>query len=162
MAYTLLIDGRSGSGKTTLAQQIAAATGMSIVHLDDFYPGWYGLREGAQMVARDVLHPTQPGYWRWDWHAHRAAHWVALDPAADLIIEGVGAVTRASLRAARRRGKVDVIRVELADAVRKERALRRDAGYAPFWHMWSVQEERLEAEQALEWERVADVIIRRG
>ena len=41
MTYTLLIDGPSGSGKTTLANQIGEALSIRVVHLDDFYPGWY-------------------------------------------------------------------------------------------------------------------------
>lgn len=143
MTYTLLIDGPSGSGKTTLANQIGEALGIQVVHLDDFYPGWYGLEEGAAMVARDVLHPVTPGFWRWDWINHKRAEWVALDPAEDLVVEGVGAVTESSISAARARGTVDTIRVTADLATRKTRALRRDPGYAPWWQMWAAQEKKL-------------------
>lgn len=154
MPYTLLIDGPSGAGKTTLANQIGAALGIRVVHLDDFYPGWSGLAEGAAMVARDVLDPHAPGYWRWDWEQDRRGEWVELDPGADVIVEGVGAVTRASIGKARKRGAVDALWVYADAEVRKRRALKRDPYYAEFWDMWAAQEAALE--------RVpADVTVRR-
>lgn len=154
MPYTLLIDGPSGAGKTTLANQIGAALGIRVVHLDDFYPGWSGLAEGAAIVARDVLDPHAPGYWRWDWENDRRGEWVELDPGADVIVEGVGAVTRASIGRARKRGAVDALWVYADAEVRKRRALTRDPYYAEFWDMWAAQEAALE--------RVpADVTVRR-
>ena len=144
MTYTLLIDGASGSGKTTLARQIGHALGIRVVHLDDFYPGWYGLAEGAAMVARDVLHPVQPGYWRWDWYRHRRAEWVPLEPGKDLVVEGVGAVTESSIRAARMLGDVNTIWVSADEHTRKARALARDPGYVLWWQMWARQEAALE------------------
>ena len=143
MTYTLLIDGLSGSGKTTLANQIGAALGIRVVHLDDFYPGWGGLAEGARMVADDVLDPVNPGYWRWDWEQNTRAEWVPLVPGADLVVEGVGAVTEASISKAKARGDVDTLRVIAAAETRKARALTRDPGYAPWWDMWAEQEELL-------------------
>lgn len=141
--YTLLIDGPSGAGKTTLALQIGEALGIPVVHLDDFYPGWGGLAEGARMVAEHVLDPERPGYWRWDWKLGRRAEWVALPPGGDVIVEGVGAVTGASIARARKRGDVDTIRVVAERGLRKARALRRDPGYAEWWDMWAAQEARL-------------------
>ena len=50
-APTFLIDGPSGSGKTTLAAEIEqhwnSAVKLQVVHMDDLYPGWDGLAEGA-------------------------------------------------------------------------------------------------------------------
>lgn len=143
MTYTLLIDGPSGSGKTTLANQIGAALGIRVVHLDDFYPGWGGLAEGARMVADDVLDPVAPGFRRWDWEQNKRAEWVPLVPGGDLVVEGVGAVTEASISKAKARGDVDTLRVTAADATRKARALKRDPGYAPWWDMWAEQEKFL-------------------
>lgn len=140
MTYTLLIDGPSGAGKTTLANQIGHALGIRVVHLDDFYPGWNGLAAGARMVAEDVLDPRRPGFWRWDWQRNRRAEWVSLEPGADVIVEGVGAVTEASIGAAKARGDVDTLRVSAAAATRKARAIERDPGYAPWWDMWAQQE----------------------
>lgn len=145
MTYTLLIDGLSGSGKTTLANHIGAALGIQVVHLDDFYPGWGGLAEGARMVADDVLDPVAPGFWRWDWERNERGQWVQLDPGADLVVEGVGAVTDASISKARARGDINTLRVVAAEEMRKARALQRDPGYAPWWDMWAEQEKLLPA-----------------
>ena len=144
MPYTLLIDGPSGAGKTSLANQIGEALGICVVHLDDFYPGWAGLAEGAAMVARDVLDLVSPGYWAWDWERDRRGEWVPLEPRADVIVEGVGAVTWASIRKARARGRVDTLRVTADEDLRKRRALTRDPYYAEFWDMWAAQEAALE------------------
>lgn len=143
MTYTLLIDGLSGSGKTTLANHIGAALGIQVVHLDDFYPGWGGLAEGARMVANDVLDPVAPGFWRWDWERNERGQWVTLEPGADLVVEGVGAVTDASIRKAKARGDVDTLRVIAPEEMRKARALKRDPGYADWWDMWAEQEKLL-------------------
>ena len=143
MTYTLLIDGLSGSGKTTLANHIGSVLDIQVVHLDDFYPGWGGLAEGARMVADAVLDPVAPGFWRWDWERNKRAEWVPLVPGADLVVEGVGAVTEASISKAKARGEVDTLRVVAAEEMRKARALQRDPGYAPWWDMWAEQEKLL-------------------
>lgn len=145
MTYTLLIDGLSGSGKTTLANHIGSVLGIQVVHLDDFYPGWGGLNEGARMVADDVLDPVAPGFWRWDWEKNTRAEWVPLVPGADLVVEGVGAVTDASISKAKARGDVDTLRVVAPEEMRKARALKRDPGYADWWDMWAEQEKLLPA-----------------
>lgn len=62
----VLVDGRSGTGKTTLGDQLARLLGAQVVHLDDVYPGWDGLRAAADAVVRDVL-GAPSGYRRWDW-----------------------------------------------------------------------------------------------
>lgn len=155
MTYTLLIDGLSGSGKTTLANHIGSVLGIQVVHLDDFYPGWGGLKEGARMVADDVLDPVAPGFWRWDWEKNTRAEWVPLVPGADLVVEGVGAVTEASISKAKARGEVNTLRVIAPDELRKARALKRDPGYAPWWDMWAEQEK-------LQPAIPVDVEVRRG
>ena len=143
MAYTLLIDGLSGAGKTTLALQIGAVLDIPVVHCDEFYPGWNGLGEGARIVARDVLSLCEPGYWRWDWEHDCRGEWVSLDPASDLIVEGVGAVTAESIAAAKTRGCVNTLWVDATESLRRSRALVRDPGYAPFWEKWAAQEDEL-------------------
>ena len=96
------------------------------------------------MVADDVLHPTRPGYRRWDWWRQTRGEWVPLDPGEDLIVEGVGAVTGASISAARRLGDVDTLRVVADGEIRKARALARDEDFARYWDMWAAQEAVLE------------------
>lgn len=114
-----------------------------MVHLDDFYPGWHGLAAGAHMVADTVLRSENPGYLEWDWETDQPGEWVALDPAQPLIVEGVGALTHASLRAARLRGPVLTIQIDCPDELRKERALQRDPEFAPWWEVWAEQERTL-------------------
>ncbi|WP_047241351.1 nucleoside/nucleotide kinase family protein [Corynebacterium epidermidicanis] len=137
---TVLIDGPSGSGKTTLAKQLADITGFQLVHLDDFYPGWAGLARGRDMVAHDVLHPTRPGFRQWNWQEDRPGDWVSLDPRRPMIVEGVGAISVPSVQAAAHRGTFLTVLVKAQSATRRERALNRDSGFAPWWEMWASQE----------------------
>jgi hypothetical protein len=51
----VLLDGRSGTGKTTLAGVLAGRLGAQLVHLDDLYPGWDGLRAASEAVVAEVL-----------------------------------------------------------------------------------------------------------
>ncbi|QRP11528.1 hypothetical protein I6J22_03450 [Corynebacterium kroppenstedtii] len=166
----MLIDGLSGSGKTTLAKYLAEMTGARVIHCDEFYPGWSGLMEASRIVADSVLALADAGYRRWDWTANEPGDWVAVDPAEPLIVEGVGAVTPASMDAARRRlldqrrlrsgqrprrsGQLpkpqedaDIVAIEVrADAHRRQqRALHRDPGFKEFWAMWAEQEADYEA-----------------
>lgn len=131
----ILIDGRSGSGKTELARSIVSAwPGIQLVHLDDVYPGWDGLDAGSAAVA-GILTTFR---WReWNWVTGRQGGWHDLDPARPIIVEGVGAISRAS------RPLADLtIWVELDDATRKQRALTRDGDtYAPHWERWAAHEE---------------------
>lgn len=170
---TVLIDGLSGSGKTTLAKYMAEATRTRVIHCDEVYPGWSGLMEASRIVADSVLASADAGYRRWDWTADAPGEWVSVDPAEPLIVEGVGAVTPASLEAARRRlldqGRdqqhlrdqrsrrsghppkthedADIVAIEVrADAHRRQqRALHRDPGFKELWAMWAEQENEYEA-----------------
>ncbi|MBC3186123.1 (d)CMP kinase [Corynebacterium sp. zg-331] len=140
MIRTWLIDGPSGAGKTTYAEALARRLGHRVVHLDDFYPGWDGLAAGARMVAEHVLHPSAPGYRRWDWERDRPGEWVTLPVGAPLIVEGVGAITEASVAAARHRGGVHTVVISAPESVRRARALARDPFYEPWWQTWARQE----------------------
>lgn len=136
----ILIDGHSGSGKTTYARRLGEQLGFGVVHLDDFYPGWGGLAAATRMVARDVLDPEHPGFRRWDWQHGQPGEWVDLNPRSSYIVEGAGAITAGTIAAARAVGEVHTIRLEADAAQRRQRALRRDPGYAPWWQMWAEQE----------------------
>lgn len=140
MRQFILLDGRSGSGKTTYAAQLSTELGLPVIHLDDFYPGWGGLLAGSEMVARDVLDPVRPGFRRWDWEHDRPGEWVDLDPHHSSIIEGVGALSTATVAAARRLGRVRTIRIIGDPIERRRRALRRDPEFVEWWDMWAAQE----------------------
>ena len=132
----VLIDGRSGSGKTELARALVDAwPGAQLVRLDDLYPGWDGLDAGS-LAVESILRTLRWQSWRWATGA--PGEWRELDASMPIVIEGVGAISRAS------RPLVDVATwVELDDATRKVRALRRDgAAYAPHWDRWAAQELR--------------------
>lgn len=139
---TILIDGQSGAGKTTLANQLAAHTGFQLVHLDDFYPGWTGLAAASTIVARDILSPKNPGYFKWDWERDCQGQWVPVQPARSIIIEGTGAITADTCKRALALGELKTIRLTGPEQLRKQRALKRDPGYAPFWEIWAEQEEQ--------------------
>jgi hypothetical protein len=147
---TVLIDGRSGSGKTELAMALAGVLGAQLLRLDDVYPGWDGLEDASWQVAGII----ETGRWRrWDWASSRLAEWNTLDPGRPRIIEGSGALTRAS-----RERATFGIWVELDAPTRKTRALARDgAPYEPHWDAWAEQEQ-----QHIDRERpdlLADVVV---
>jgi energy-coupling factor transporter ATP-binding protein EcfA2 len=129
----LLIDGRSGSGKTELAAAIAVrfAT-VQTLHLDDIYPGWSGLA-AASAALPAVL---ESGRWRsWDWSTGAPGPTFELDPTRPLVVEGVGAISRASLPYAQ-----TAIWVQLGAPERRRRALGREPEFAAHWRDWAAQE----------------------
>ncbi len=147
----VLIDGRSGSGKTELATALSARIDAQLVRLDDVYPGWNGLEAASEMVSRDIL--VSHRWRRWDWATGAAAEWHKLDARRALVVEGSGALSRAS-RALATLG----VWVELHEPTRKARALARDGEmYAPHWEAWAAQEQ-----QFFDRERpdlLADVVV---
>jgi uridine kinase len=149
----VLVDGRSGTGKTTLGNALAAELGASLVHLDDVYPGWDGLRAAADAVVRDVLGAAS-GYRRWDWEASAPADWVSVDPAAPLVVEGCGALSHASAPAASLR-----VWLTADEGERRRRAIDRDGEtFARQWSRWARQEDAFIADE--DPESLADVVLR--
>jgi hypothetical protein len=155
----LLVDGRSGSGKTTLARRLVAAWPgalgpVQLVHLDDVYPGWHGLAAASRVVETSLLVGPEPGWTTWDWDAHEPGERRTLDPAVSVVVEGAGALTRASSGLA-----TLSVWLELDAGERRRRALARDgAAYEPWWEVWAEQEE---AHLAAEGPRaLADVVVR--
>ncbi|WP_341954331.1 ATP-binding protein [Salinibacterium sp. TMP30] len=139
--WRCLVDGRSGSGKTELGRAIAAAwPEVQLVKLDDFYPGWDGLDAASAMVP-NILSLLR--WQEWNWETNEPGKWHELDVDRPIVIEGVGAASRASAPL------VDhTIWVELDDATRKKRALERDGDtYAPHWERWARQELRFIARE---------------
>lgn len=142
-ATVVLIDGPSGSGKTDYAERLVADwTGPvppTLVQLDSVYPGWDGLQAASTQITEHLLRPFHAGstarWRRYDWEAGRQAEWHVVDPAAPLVIEGCGTLSRANAALADR-----TIWVETGDAERKRRALARDGElYAREWDRWERQ-----------------------
>lgn len=137
----ILLDGGSGSGKTLLADELSAAwrtsrgEDLQVVHLDDVYPGWNGLAAAAEAVSATILRPRDPGHESWRWDTSEPGGWVRLDPSRSTLVEGCGALTRAS-------AQLSGVRVwlELDAPRRMGRALARDEGYEPWWDTWATQE----------------------
>lgn len=149
----VLIDGRSGTGKTTLGDALAAELDAQIVHLDDVYPGWDGLRAASEAVVTDVLGPAS-GHTRWDWSSSQPAGWTAVDPERPIVIEGCGALSRASAPLASLR-----VWLEADDALRRRRAIERDGEvFAKEWERWAAQEEAFIATE--DPVSLADVVVR--
>ncbi|TXK20047.1 ATP-binding protein [Homoserinibacter sp. GY 40078] len=147
----LLLDGRSGAGKTVLARSLASATGAQLVSLDAVYPGWDGLAAGAAAVPGIV----RDGRWtRWDWAANVPGPAASVPRDGSLIVEGCGAISRASRPLADHTWWI-----ERDDDDRRRRALERDGdGFAPHWERWAAQEERFAREEgSIE---LADLVIR--
>lgn len=141
----IAIDGRSGAGKTSLAVELAARLrehrSVTLVHLEDLYPGWDGLVEGIERCAASVLGPLRAGRtarWRaWDWAAASDGEERLTEPADIVVLEGVGAGAE-PLRAL-----CDaVVWIDAEAEDRRHRALERDGeAYAPHWDRWAAQEE---------------------
>ncbi len=123
------VDGPAGSGKTTFAADVRRATprevSCRVVHLDDLYPGWGGLRAGVEHVAEHVVGAFGRGedgrYLRYDWHAGRPGGWVDVPRVDLLVLEGVGsgALAYADL-------VTTLVWLEADDDVRLDRCLTRD------------------------------------
>lgn len=142
---SVVIDGRSGAGKSTLASLVRVALvsrgrDVSLVRLDDLYPGWDGLAAGAALAEESVLRPHRDGeaatWHRYDWGADAYAEGHTIAPSDIVIVEGAGALTPASAESADVR-----VWVEAPEVARRERALARDGEtYRPHWDRWADQE----------------------
>lgn len=139
-AHILLIEGPSGAGKSTFAGELRqhwpGPDTPRLVRMDGLYPGWSGLEAAARALVRDLLLPLsrgERGFWTgYDWEAGRTTKQYPVDPGLPLIVEGCGALSRASARLADLR-----IWIGAEDGLRKRRALARDGDtYLPHWDAW--------------------------
>lgn len=138
---TVLLDGPSGAGKSTLADALVAAWpgAVSLVRMDNVYPGWGGLSAGSTHVHDSLLEPRHRGaesrWRRHDWESDGPAEWHTVPGDRSLLLEGCGALSR-------RNAPLATLRVWLDadDEVRKDRALARDrGGFDAHWDDWQRQ-----------------------
>ena len=132
------IDGYSGSGKSTLAAALAPLLpGWQVLHLDDWYPGWDGLAEGADIarqIAADLRGGRASSYEAWDWENSITGATIRV-PLAPTIIEGCGAIE------AEAEADLSVWIADPGEEERRSRALARDGQtYAPHWQRWADQD----------------------
>lgn len=164
------VDGRSGSGKSDLARALADAlagggTDVTVLALEDAYPGWDGLAAGVAAVADGVLAPLsrgEPGaVARHDWGTAGPGGTLRV-PAAGrpvpqvLVVEGCGAGSAACAP------YLDaLVWLEAPEEVRRRRALERDDhAWADRWAAWAAQEEALLAGR--DARGLADLVVRTG
>lgn len=143
-ADTILIDGPSGAGKSTLADALVTAWpgAVTLVRMDNLYPGWGGLAAAGEHVHDALLEPRLRGaearWRRHDWYSDTAAEWHSVPADRPLLLEGCGVLTR-------RNAPLASVRVWLDadDELRKQRALARDrGGFDAHWDEWQSQFER--------------------
>ena len=130
------IMGPSGSGKSTLAAALARlVNGWQVLHLDDWYPGWDGLAEGAHIarrIAADLRGGRASSYEAWDWENGTTGATIRV-PLAPTIIEGCGAIEAEA--------DLAVWIADPGEDERRSRALARDGQtYAPHWRRWADQD----------------------
>ena len=130
------IDGYSGSGKSTLAAAIARlVSDWQVLHLDDWYPGWDGLVEGAHIarrIAADLRGGRASSYEAWDWENGTTGATTRV-PLVPTIIEGCGAIEAEA--------NLSVWIADPGEDERRSRALARDGQtYAPHWQRWADQD----------------------
>lgn len=130
------IDGYSGSGKSTLAAALARLLpGWQVLHLDDWYPGWDGLAEGADIarrIAADLRGGRSSSYEAWDWDKGTTGATTRV-PVAPTIIEGCGAIEAEA--------DIAIWIADPGEDERRSRALARDGQtYAPHWRRWADQD----------------------
>jgi uridine kinase len=159
----ILIDGKAAAGKTSLANQLAESVFQTdkqlpkIIHMDDLYPGWEGLRAGSHYLIQNILVPLAAGKaasWQiWDWElgtrgnsAEPGNGWREFDGGNLLIVEGCGSLSRQ----ARELANLGVwVEGELQE--RKERFSKRDSTvFDEFWGIWAAQEDEFYQEEKSE------------
>ncbi|WP_344950724.1 (d)CMP kinase [Sphaerisporangium flaviroseum] len=137
----IAVDGPSGSGKTTMGRALAGELDAALIHMDDLYPGWDGLRDGVDRLVEWILRPLAGGeaarWRRYDWTLGAYAEWREVPPSKVVVVEGVGTGAVAA-----RPYTSFLVWMEAPVSVRRARALSRDGEtYRPHWERWARQEQ---------------------
>lgn len=156
----VLIDGRAGAGKSHFAKLLVEQLFKSqqqlpkLVHMDDLYPGWEGLRAGSQYLNRNILEPIASGAeanWQiWDWQESArgakdepANGWRKFEGGNLLIVEGCGSISARARELAQ-----FCIWIEADTANRRARFSDRDHGsFDDYFAAWSIQEDEFYAQE---------------
>jgi uridine kinase len=157
------VDGPSGSGKSTLAAAVVQAfhdrpgVRVEALRMEDVYDGWAGLDAGMSTVADSVVGPLslgRPGrYRRFDWHAAAFAEERVVPPCDVLVVEGVGAWSRAV-----RDAVTCLVWVDTPSDVRLERGVARDGdALRERLLAWRAQEDAMFAREGTRSQ--ADVVV---
>jgi uridine kinase len=150
----VLVDGRAGAGKSKFARELAEVIFKSerqlpkLIHMDDLYPGWDGLRAGSAYLNRNILQPIVAGKqanWQvWDWELGQrgasgepANGWRSFEGGNLVVIEGCASVSAISTDLA------DLsIWIESDTELRRTRFSQRDQGqFDDYWESWAIQED---------------------
>lgn len=150
----ILIDGRACSGKSTFAAELAESLFRELevlprlIHMDDLYPGWHGLRAGSSYLNQNILAALASGKgasWQvWDWEQGARGRgsepgngWREFSGGLPLIVEGCGAVSRTSIEFA------DFsVWLEASPEERRMRWTMRDSGaFEDQFTIWQTQED---------------------
>lgn len=144
----ILIDGRTGTGKTELAKKLQnelfamLEQAPRVISMDDLYPGWGGLNEGAMYLLRQILIPlskNQTAHWnKFDWENEtREQKLSSFEGGTPLIVEGCGALSLASHELSD-----FAIWLSAPEQIRKKRFSERDGGaFDDYFDKWSAQED---------------------
>ncbi len=157
----ILIDGRACSGKSSFASELGDRlfrkldAAPRLIHMDDIYPGWEGLRAGSTYLLEKVLEPLAQGKvaaWQiWNWAQSQRGNatepgngWREFSGGIPLIVEGCGSISQRSADLA------DItVWLDCELETRKQRWHERDGGsFDSQFSLWELQEtEFYESEQ---------------
>ncbi len=152
------LDGHAGAGKTTFAGRLAPLLDDApVVRLDDLATheelfDWVG--RVLDQVVRPLAEGVPARYRAYDWVARRFDAPRVVEPAAVVLLEGVGAGRRAL-----RPWLASTLWMDLAPEVAHARGRRRDgAALSAFWRRWEQAERaHFAADPSRPW---ADALVR--
>ena len=141
----ITIDGVAGAGKTTLASHMSdeyvGRFSVQIIHMDDLYDGWDDpLGPALSQKLHAIVEAHQAGLpyetTKYDWLKSAPGEALMIPPVDLLIIEGVGAGSRATQESA-----ISKIWIDLEPMVGLRRVLARD-GFEIEEHMLTFLEQQ--------------------
>ncbi len=135
------IDGPSGSGKTTVAASLTRIVPATVLHTDEYCPGWDGLPRVPE-ILHDLLTELAAGRTaqvrEWDWLRERPGQLLTVEPAPVVVLEGVGAGALPL-----EPWITTLVYLDANPEARRVRAFERDGDYfRDQWAPWAESERR--------------------